>query len=351
MWNNKLTVSFDYFIQKTEDMLLAVPRPSSYGLAGSPTVNAGTVENRGFEIALNHRNKVGEVYYHAGANLSFLKNELTEVSCDRKEWAGYNPHGGGDVTYAKPGYPIGGFWLIKTDGIFQDKAEIEAYTNKNGQKIQPNAQPGDLRFVDYDGDGAITNTGDKQYCGSAMPKVSLGLNLGAEWRGFDLNIFFDGQFGHKIYNALPYYTTKREGVGNYLTSVMDSWRPDHKNTDVPRFIGPSDVEGSATDNNGTAWAVTDRWLENGDFFRLKTLEFGYTLPKTWTAKLCLQNLRVYTAMDNLFTITGYTGYTPDLGFNDGDGANGSGSGVMSRGCDDGRYPLARTMTFGVQVTF
>lgn len=350
MWNNKLSVSVDYYIQKTEDMLLSVPRPSSFGLSGSPTVNAGTVENKGFEIALNHRNTIGEVYYHAGVNLSFLENELTKVNCGRKEWGGYDPHGGGTVTYAKPGYPIGGFWLVKTDGIFQSQAEIDNYV-KDGQKIQPNAQPGDLKFVDYDDDGRISNTDDKQFCGSAMPKVSLGVSLGAEWKGIDLNLFFDGQFGHKIYNALPYYTVKREGIGNYLTSIMDSWRPGNKNTDVPRFIGPSDVEGSTDDNNGTTWAVTDRWLEKGDFFRLKTLELGYTFPKALVNKAYLQNLRVYTAMDNLFTITGYTGYTPDLGFNDGDGANGSGSGVMSRGCDDGRYPLARTITFGVQVTF
>lgn len=350
MWNNKLSVSVDYYIQKTEDMLLSVPRPSSFGLSGSPTVNAGTVENKGFEIALNHRNTIGEVYYHAGVNLSFLENELTKVNCGRKEWGGYDPHGGGTVTYAKPGYSIGGFWLVKTDGIFQSQAEIDNYV-KDGQKIQPNAQPGDLKFVDYDDDGRISNTDDKQFCGSAMPKVSLGVSLGAEWKGIDLNLFFDGQFGHKIYNALPYYTVKREGIGNYLTSIMDSWRPGNKNTDVPRFIGPSDVEGSTDDNNGTTWAVTDRWLEKGDFFRLKTLELGYTFPKALVNKAYLQNLRVYTAMDNLFTITGYTGYTPDLGFNDGDGANGSGSGVMSRGCDDGRYPLARTITFGVQVTF
>lgn len=351
LWNNKLTISADYYIQKTQDMLLSVPQPGSFGLSGSPTMNAGDIENKGFEIAINHRNTVGELYYHVGVNASFLNNELTKVNCLRQEWSGYDPHGGGAVTYAKPGYPIGGFWLVKTAGIFQNQAEIDAYVNKNGQRIQPDAQPGDLKFVDFDGDGSISNVNDKQYCGSAMPKMSLGVSLGAEWKGIDLNLFFDGQFGHKIYNALPYYTMKREGIGNYMTSMADAWRPDHTNTDVPRFIGSSDVEGSANDNNGTNWAVTDRWLEKGDYFRLKTLELGYTFPKAWVNKAYMQNVRVYTAMDNLFTITGYTGYTPDLGFNDGDGASGSGSGVMSRGCDDGRYPLARTITFGLQVTF
>ena len=194
---------------------------------------------------------------------------------------------------------------------------------------------------------------DKQYAGSALPKVTLGLNLGFAWKGIDLNMFFDGQFGNKIYNALPYYNVKKEGVGNYLTMFKDSWRSDNTNTNIPRFYGASDDPAiAATDNNGTTCAYTDRWLENGDFFRLKTLELGYTLPKTWVTKAMLENVRIYTAMENLFTITGYSGYTPDLGVNTGDGATGSGTdNVMSRGCDDGRYPSARTISFGLQVTF
>lgn len=345
LWNNKLTVSADYFIQKTEDMLLSVPQPASFGLSGSPASNAGNVENKGFEIAVNHRNNVGELYYHVGVNASFLSNNLTKVNSTRGEWSGYDPHGAGVVTYAKIGYPIGGFWLIKTKGIFQSQAEID------GQSVQPKAVPGDLIFEDANGDGEIT-VDDKQYVGSAIPKVTLGLSLGLDWKGFDLNMFFDGQFGHKIYNALPYYNMKKEGVGNYLTNVMNSWREDNKNTDIPRFIGASDDPNSTLDNNGTNLGITDRWLEDGDFFRLKTLELGYTLPKNWVMKASLQNVRVYTAMENLFTITGYSGYTPDLGVNTGDGATGSGLGsVMSRGCDDGRYPLARTFSFGLQVTF
>lgn len=345
IWNDKLSISADYYIQDTEDMLLSVPQPGSFGLTGTPVTNAGNVRNKGFEIAIDHRNSVGELYYHVGANASFLSNELTDVNSSQKEWAGYDPHGGGTVTYAKEGYPIGGFWLIKTDGIFQSQEEIDAYG------IQDKAQPGDLKFIDANGDGQIT-VDDKQYAGSALPKVTVGLNLGLNWRGIDLNLFFDGQFGQKIYNGIPYYNVKKEGVGNYLTCFMDAWRPDNTDTDIPRFIGASDDPNSATDNNGTNWGYTDRWLENGDFFRLKTLELGYTLLKAWVEKAWLENVRIYTAMENLFTITGYTGYTPDLGVNTGDGATGSGlDNVMSRGCDDGRYPSARTFSFGLQVTF
>lgn len=342
--NSRLTLSADYFIQKTEDMLLNMPQPGSFGLSGSPTMNAGTVENKGLELSLEHRNNVGEVYYHIGANMTYLKNELTKVNGDRDEWEGFNPHGKGAITYAKTGHSIGFFNLIKTDGIFQSEEEIQNYVDQNGNLIQPNAQPGDLKFVDYNGDGKIDNL-DRQDCGSALPKVTMGLTMGAEWRGIDFNLFFDGSFGNKIYNAQYYNTVYNEVTGNQYAERMNSWTENNRNTDIPRYV-------KGTDNNGTNWAYTDRWLENGSFFRLKTLEFGYTFPKAWMNKIKLSGLRVYTAMENLFTITSYKGYTPDLGVVDADGAGtASGSGVLTRGCDDGRYPTARTFTFGLQVNF
>ena len=211
-------------------------------------------------------------------------------------------------------------------------------------RLQPNAQPGDLRFVDYNGDGKIDNN-DRQDVGSAFPKVNLGVSLGAEWKGLDLNMFFDGNFGNKIYNAQYYSTVYNESTGNQYAERMNSWT-ENNHSDIPRCLF------GTSDPNGTNWGYTDRWLENGSFLRLKTLELGYTLPKVWVSKAGLQNVRVYTAMENLFTITDYKGYTPDLGMVDADGAGTSGgSGVMTRGCDDGRYPMARTITFGLQVNF
>ena len=171
--------------------------------------------------------------------------------------------------------------------------------------------------------------------------MTLGLNLGAQWKNIDLNLFFDGNFGNKIYNSQYFTTVYNEVAANQYAERLNSWSENNKNTDIPRY-----VKGST----GTNLAYTERWLENGSFLRLKTLELGYTLPKAWTTKAGLQNLRIYTAMENLFTITDYKGYTPDLGTNDGTGSS-SGSGVMSRGCDDGRYPSARTITFGLQVNF
>lgn len=334
--NNKFTLSADYFIQKTEDMLLSMPQPGSFGLGETPTVNAGTVENKGLEISLKHRNNIGELYYQVGVNASFIKNELTKVNGSRDEWTGFNPHDKGAITYAKTGFPIGYFNIIKTDGIFQSEEEIKAYVDKDGNMIQPNAQPGDLKYIDYNGDGKIDNL-DRQDCGSAFPKVTLGINLGVEWRGVDLNLFFDGNFGNKIYNAQYFSTVYNEVTGNQYAERSNSWTENNRNTDIPRYV-------SGNDNNGTNWGYTDRWLENGSFLRLKTLELGYTFPKAWTSKAKMQNLRVYTAMENLFTITSYKGYNPDLGVNPDQS-------IMTRGCDDGRYPTARTITFGLQLNF
>lgn len=334
--NNKFTLSADYFIQKTEDMLLSMPQPGSFGLSSTPTVNAGTVENKGLELSLKHRNNIGELYYQVGVNASFIKNELTKVNGARDEWTGFNPHDKGAITYAKTGFPIGYYNIIKTDGIFQSEEEIKAYVSKEGNMIQPNAQPGDLKYIDYNGDGKIDNL-DRQDCGSAFPKVTLGVNLAVEWRGIDLNMFFDGNFGNKIYNAQYYSTVYNEVTANQFTERANSWTENNRNTDIPRYV-------SGNDNNGTNWGYTDRWLENGSFLRLKTLELGYTFPKAWTSKAKMQNLRVYTAMENLFTITSYKGYNPDLGVNPGES-------IMTRGCDSGRYPTARTITFGLQLNF
>lgn len=344
-WNGRLSLTADYFIQRTDGLLLGINQPGSAGMSGTPTYNAAIVDNKGLEISLNHRNTIGELYYHVGINLSAIKNELKEITTPTKqEFTGYNPHDKGDITWAKVGKPIGSFYLIKTEGIFQNQAEIDAYVNSKGGKIQPNAVPGDLKFADYDGDGDI-DIDDQQYCGSPFPKLSMGLSMGLEYKGIDLNLFFDGNFGNKIYNGMRYYNSYMDGgLQNLSKEMLNAWTTSNTNTDIPRYI-------DGTDLNGTNWAYTDRWLENGSYFRLKTLELGYTLPKTWTSKALLQSVRIYTAMENLFTATAYKGYTPDLGINSGDGATGQSDNVMTRGCDDGRYPTARSFTFGLQVNF
>lgn len=339
--NGKISFNADYFVQNTEDILLSISMPQSVGMGSSPTMNAGTIENKGFELALNHRNTVGEVYYNVGANISTVKNKVKKVTVgNEQKFTGYNPQGEGTITWAKVGDPIGSFYLIKTDGIFQNEAEIKAHVDGNGNLIQPEAAPGDIRFVDFDGDGKITDE-DRQYMGSPFPDFSFGIRAGAEWKGFDLNLFFDGMSGNKIYNFTRARLESSNLYTNYSTTLLNSWTLQNTNTNIPRY--------TMEDPNLNSRRVSDRWLENGSFIRLKTLEFGYALPKDILRKTLIQNLRVYTAMENLFTITKYKGFTPDLGQNDDQ--SGGGDGTMTRGTDHGRFPLARTISIGLQLNF
>ena len=342
--NSRFSVTADYFIQKTDGLLMSVNQAPSGGMSSAPVMNAALLENKGFELSLNHRNTVGEFYYSVGLNLSHIKNNLKEIqTVTKQEITGFNPNGGGTITWAKEGKPIGSFYLIKTDGIFQSEEEIRNYTNAEGTIIQPKAKPGDVKFIDYNGDGQI-NASDQQYCGNPFPKLNMGLSLTGAYKGIDLSLFFDGTFGNKVFNSMRYGTSyMQNGTTNVSTDVLNEWREDNRNTDMPRY--------TADDENKNNQAISDRWLENGSFFRLKTLELGYTLPKMWTEKIKLQNVRIYTAMENLFMATKYKGYNPDLGSNGGAGTDSEDTSVMSRGCDHGRYPTPRTFTFGLQVNF
>lgn len=332
--NSRFSITADYFIQNTDGLLMGVLQAPSSGMSGSPVMNAALVQNKGIEISLNHRNTIGEFYYSAGLNLTSIKNNLKEIqTVTKQEITGFNPNGGGTITWAKEGKPIGSFYLIKTDGLFQSEEEIRNYT-KDGKLIQPKAKPGDVKFVDYNGDGQI-NENDQQYCGNPFPKLNMGLNLSVAYKGIDLGLFFDSSFGNKVFNSMRYGTSyMQNGTTNVSADVLNEWREDNRNTSMPRY--------TANDENQNNQAISDRWLENGSYFRLKTLELGYAFPKSWTDKIKLQNVRVYTAMENLFMATKYKGYNPDLG---------PGDSVMNRGCDHGRYPTPRTFTFGMQVNF
>lgn len=343
--NGRLSLTADAFIQETKDILMPISMPSSSGLSGSPTLNAGTIQNKGIELAITHRNTIGEVYYSLTANMSAISNKVKKITVGDEEGieiGGYNPQGLGTITWFVVGEPMGVFRVIKTDGIFQSQAEIDAYRNKDGDLIQPEAQPGDIRFVDANNDGTITDA-DRQTVGKPMPDVSFGLRGSVEWRGLDMNFFFDGMVGNSIYNFTRYRLENMEKYENYSKDVLNAWTPNNTNTDMPRW---SKI-GDAVDPNKNARANSDRWIEKGDFLRLKTLEIGYTLPKELTQRILLDRVRFYTVMENLFTITGYKGYTPDLGYID----NNTSYSALARGTDHGRYPQARTISFGIQLGF
>ena len=339
--NGKFSLTADYFVQNTNGVLLSIGMPQSAGLGGSPTMNAGVVQNKGIELLLNHNNTVGQVTYNVGINASTVRNRIKDITVgNTQEFAGMNPHGEGTVTWARLGDPIGSFYLIKTDGLFQNEAEVQAHKTPEGKLIQPNAKPGDIRFIDFNGDGQISDN-DRQYAGSPFPKLSYGIRGNVAYRGLDLGIFFDGVYGNKIYNYTRARMEAMNEINNFGIAALDAWTPQNTGTNVPRF--------TMEDQNQNRRRVSDRWLEDGSFFRLKTLEVGYTLNSSLLQKIQLKNTRIFTAFENLFVATKYKGYTPDLG--QSDGLNGQGSGTFSRGVDTGRFPMARTMMIGLQANF
>lgn len=341
LFKGKLSFTLDAFTQKNKNILLGVDMPSSSGLNGKPTLNAGTFQNRGFEFTVNHRNSLDKVYYSLGANMSIISNKMKEITVGAtSQFPGYNPQGLGTITWAKVGDPIGAFYLVKTAGIFQSKEEVLAHKDANGNVLQPDAEPGDIRFVDINNDGKIDEQ-DAQNLGNPNPDVSFGFRASVEWNNFDLGLFFDGMVGNKVFNFTRYRMESMLDKTNYGARVLDAWKPEHRNTGMPRY-----AEG---DPNKNARIYSDRWLENGSFLRLKTLELGYTIPKNILNKWSLSTLRVYTSFENLFTITGYKGYTPDLGINGGSGTNSSSGAALTRGVDHGRYPIPRIISFGIQI--
>lgn len=338
---NKLSINVDYYNRDTKGILLGINQPPSTGLGGTPTMNAGVITNKGFEFLASYRDVVGEVNYSIAVNASSTKNKVQAITIGGKqEFEGFNPRGEGTVSWAKVGYPIGGFWLIQTDGLFQSDAEAQAYSTADGTVIQPLAKGGDIKFIDYNGDGRIDND-DRQYMGSPFPKLTYGINGVLDYKGIDFAFFFDGMYGNKIYNYSRARMEQTNEVNNHSVRLLDSWTPNNTNTDIPRY--------TREDPNDNKRRVSERWLENGAFFRLKTIELGYTLPSQFLNKATLKNARIYFAAENLFTATKYQGYTPDLG--ESNGANGDYSGVMSTGTDYGRFPLARTVMFGIQANF
>lgn len=338
---NKWSLSADYYIKETNGVLLSIGMPGSTGLSGSPTMNAGVVENKGLELMLNHRNSVGRVDYSLGFNATTIKNKIKAITVGTtQEFGGFNPHGEGTVTWAKLGDPIGSFYLIKTDGIFQNEAEVQAHTAPGGELLQPNAKPGDIRFIDFNGDGQITDD-DRQYAGNPFPKLSYGFRGNLEYNGIDVGIFFDGLYGNKIYNYTRARMMSMNEITNFGKDALNAWTPQNTNTDIPRF--------TQEDQNLNRRRVSDRWLEDGSFLRLKTLELGYTFSPQTLERVHLNHVRLFVAGENLFIATKYSGYTPDLG--QYDGQNGQGEGTMSRGTDVGRFPLARTLMIGLQANF
>lgn len=330
-FGNRLSLTADYYVKNTKDILLEVPIPISTGGANDPVRNAGKIRNKGFEYSLGWNDRIGNDWsYSINAIGTFNKNEVVEMGNDSQTITGGTMHGGTYTTKTLAGYPIGGFWLIPTDGYFNSDSEVQAY-QKDGKLIQPSAVAGDIRFKDTNNDGTI-NDDDRIYCGSPFPDFTYALNGTVTYKNIDFSFGFQGVTGNKIYNATRQEMENVTIGTNYLKSVLDYWTPSNTNASVPRLTW--------NDTNRNLRTESNRFLENGDYFRLRNIQIGYTFPKAWLGNF-VQKARVYVNAENVFTITNYSGYTPDV----------NASSVHSRGFDECIYPTNRTFMLGINVTF
>ena len=333
MWGNKLTASVDVYNKLTSGMLHDMPVPS-YAGDSAPKGNLCSMVNGGVEFDLGYRDHVGDLHYHANANLTWNKNRLTDLGINsasgEEAYLSGSSHKIGTLTRGVVGMPFPYFYGWKTDGVFQNMDEINNYVNSKGELLQPKAQPGDLKFVDINQDDVI-NDADRTYIGKGMPDWTFGLNLGFEWKGFDFNMFLQGQLGAQAFNV-----TRRTDLYyiNLPKSILNRWTGEGTTNKYPRFVFDS-----ANEN----YRVSDLWVEDASFLRARNIQLGYTLPQKITRMAAISRLRFFVQAENAFTLTKYTGCDPEV-----TGGNGFGTEV---GIDRGVYPQSRTFTFGVNVNF
>ncbi len=322
-FDHKLGVTLDYFSKKTKDMLIQKPYIGAIGEGGYKWYNAASMDNNGIEATFTWRDRIKDFDYNVSFNISYYKNKITDLPDEIK----YTWGGGDGVSKTIIGQPYGSWMAYKTDGIFKTREEVYEYLSKYDVQIgDPGV--GRIRYKDLNGDGII-NTADRDWMGSDQPKIIAGLNLGASYKGFDFNMFFNGMV-RDAWNNSKFYTDLFQGwTGNHSTDLLDAMNA----WNVYEQTGVYDCEIPALtvvdSNNETRGS--DFFIEDGSYIKLKTMTLGYTLPEKSVKKMGLNNVRFYLQAQNVFTLTNYTGADPEgLGY---------------------PYPLPRTYTFGLSVGF
>ncbi|WP_423818626.1 TonB-dependent receptor [Salinimicrobium sp. TIG7-5_MAKvit] len=325
----KFSFEFDWFKKKTSDILQYPRIPAFVGVIGNPARNIGDMENYGLEFNLGYANNLNENFgFSVNANASYLKNEVTNLG------EGIEYLDGGEsfqassypITRTAVGQAVNSFFGFKTNGIFQNEEEVQNYTNSEGKVIQPNAVPGDFKWQDTNGDGMISEE-DRVFIGDPTPDWSYGLTISAYYKSFDLTIFGQGVAGNQIFQGL-----RRLDIANanYQEEALARWTGEGSTNSYPRM--------SDSDKNKNFSNPSDFYLQDGDYFRIKTLQIGYSLPEATISQVGLQKARIYVMSENLVTITGYTGFDPEIG-----------GGVLS--IDRGIYPQARSFMLGASLKF
>ena len=318
----RILVVVDYFRTRTTDMLVTIPLPPSAGLLSNPIRNGGEMQNQGIDLSMTYRNNNRKLKYDITANLTASRNKILQLGyADEAFTDGYMDYNNFPTTRTEVGGQIGRFYLYETAGVIRNQKELDEV-----KTLQPNAQLGDLRFVDVNGDGEL-NDSDRRFMGSGLPKLEYGISANLSYQRFDLNIFFQGTQGNYMYNGakrLMYQNT----IFNKSTDLLDAWTPANPNSNIPRV--------TVVDANSNMGRPSDLFLEKASYLRLKSMQLGYRFNLKG-----IQTLRLYMGASNIFTITDYSGYDPGV-------VNYS---SFARGVDRGLYPLSRNYFAGLNLEF
>lgn len=349
LWRNKFTLTAEYFQRKTDNLIINIPIPTSYGLGdgGNVPSNAAGMQNHGVELQLGYHKSDGIFKWDVTGLVSIIRNKVTKLNSANASFkAGADADfGNGDITNTVVGEPIQSFYGWIVDGIFQSAEEIASSpVQVVGTDPAKSTQPGDLKFRDISGpngkpDGKITDA-DRTFIGSYLPKFTYSLNYTASYKNFDISIFFQGVQGNKVFDAERVITEGMIRLFNSGTEVLNAWTPTNTNTDIPRAV--------SGDPNQNA-RVSSRWVEDGSYLRLKNLMIGYNIPIAGLQSLtkgAVNHFRIYVSSQNLLTVTNYKGWDPEVG-----AVNTKANRTLTTGIDYGQYPSARSFQVGVQVGF
>lgn len=325
-----LSVTIDLYKKNTNDMLMSQQLPGYVGNTENPVANIASMEGKGIELNLTYNKKFGhDIDFSASGNVAYSTNTITNIGDVNYISKATMQASNYEVIRYMAGKPYAMFWGFKTDGIFQNQSEINSYINSKGEKIQPNAKPGDFRWKDLNGDGQIT-ADDRKNLGTAIPPLTFGITLKGSYKNLDIMAFGQGVAGNKICNQIRRLDVP---TSNYTRAALGRWVGPGTSNSYPRLVEGADPNGNFTN-------MSDFYLEDGAYFRLKTLQIGYTLPKALIGKANIDKIRLYVSGNNLFTLTKYNGFDPEIG--------GS---IGISGIDRGVYPQARSFMVGLDLTF
>ena len=323
LYDGKINFVADYYIKNTSDMLYAAPIPFVAGTQ-APVRNIGEIENKGLELSLSYRNRDKAFKYSVGGNIAFVSTDVISLGEGGEPITTGNVFSAGAVTRTEVGHPIASFYGYVTDGLFQNQLEVEAHAFQN-----ENTAPGDIRFKDLNEDGVINNE-DRDYIGNPTPDFTYGINADFEYKGFDASIFLQGVQGNDIFNGIVRYDFS---YTNRPQTVLNRWTGEGTSNSEPRV--------TVSDPNFNA-RVSDRFVEDGSYFRIKNVQIGYSVPNSLIDQLKIDKIRFYLSAQNLWTITNYSGLDPEIGATNG---------ALDIGIDRGFYPQSRTFLGGVNITF